>query len=267
MSANKQVGGIKRLGEVLDIDAQADAGDWLTASWPAPVNVRTLITTRAGGVSKPPFDSLNLGRHVGDDDAAVTANRAKLAERLPAEPAWLSQVHSTVAVDATQVGKPAPEADASFTDRSGVVCAVMTADCLPVLLTDRAGSVVAAAHAGWRGLCNGVIENTVEAMGVAPIELMAWLGPAIGPDAFEVGAEVREAFMAHDERAETAFEPIGDGKYLADIYALARQRLNALGVSQVYGGEHCTVLERERFFSYRRDRVTGRMASCIWLAD
>jgi len=264
MSASKPGDGIKRMDDALGL-ASANPNDWLVADWPAPANVRTLITTRAGGVSKPPFDSLNLGRHVGDDDAAVTANRARLAERLPAEPAWLSQTHSTTAVDAAAVGKPAPEADASFTNQADTVCAIMTADCLPVLLTDRAGSVVAAAHAGWRGLCNGVIENTVDAMGVAPIELMAWLGPAIGPDAFEVGTEVREAFMAHDVRADAAFEAIGDGKYLADIYALARLRLNSLGVSQVYGGDHCTVLERERFFSYRRDRTTGRMASCIWL--
>ncbi|MCG9116127.1 peptidoglycan editing factor PgeF [Laribacter hongkongensis] len=240
----------------------------LTAGWPAPARVRTLITTRDGGVSLAPYASLNLGQHVGDDPAAVAENRARLRACLPAEPFWLNQVHGIgvqeACADAPDVP---PDADAGFTRQPGVVCAVMTADCLPVLLTDRSGSVVAAAHAGWRGLCNGIIEATIARMAVPANDILAWLGPAIGPDAFEVGPEVRAAFMAHDPTAASAFTAIPDGKYLADIYLLARQRLNACGVTEVHGGDACTVTERERYFSYRRDGRTGRMASLIWLAD
>lgn len=235
------------------------------AEWPVPAMVRTLITTRAGGVSKVPYAALNLGQHVGDDPQAVATNRALLRAQLPNEPVWLNQVHGIKVVDAAAVGPEVPEADASISRTPGVVCAIMTADCLPVLLADSKGSVVGAAHAGWRGLCNGVIEATVEAMGVPGHEIVAWLGPAIGPDAFEVGAEVRAAFMQQDPAADAAFTDLGEGKYLADIYQLARQRLTHLGVAQVHGGDFCTVIERERFFSYRRDHVTGRMASCIWL--
>ena len=240
----------------------------LTADWPAPARVRTLVTTRDGGVSLAPYASLNLGQHVGDDPAAVAENRARLRACLPAEPFWLNQVHGIgvqeACADAPDVP---PDADAGFTRQPGVVCAVMTADCLPVLLTDRSGSVVAAAHAGWRGLCNGIIEATIARMAVPANDILAWLGPAIGPDAFEVGPEVRAAFMAHDPTAASAFAAIPDGKYLADIYLLARQRLNACGVTDVHGGDACTVTERERYFSYRRDGRTGRMASLIWLAD
>lgn len=237
----------------------------LQADWPAPAAVRTLLTTRQGGVSQPPYDSFNLGTHVGDQPEAVAANREQLRLLLPDEPAWLNQVHGTNVVDAAEIGETLLDADASFSRQSGKVCVVMTADCLPVLLCDDAGSVVAAAHAGWRGLCDGVLEAAVSATAVAPATLMAWLGPAIGPDAFEVGAEVRAAFIACDPAAAAAFTDIGEGKYLADIYQLARQRLAAAGVSRVYGGDYCTVIERERFFSYRRDGVTGRMASLIWL--
>ncbi|MCG9105850.1 peptidoglycan editing factor PgeF [Laribacter hongkongensis] len=240
----------------------------LTAGWPAPARVRTLITTRDGGVSLAPYASLNLGQHVGDDPAAVAENRARLRACLPAEPFWLNQVHGIgvqeACADAPDVP---PDADAGFTRQPGVVCAVMTADCLPVLLTDRSGCVVAAAHAGWRGLCNGIIEATIARMAVPANDILAWLGPAIGPDAFEVGPEVRTAFMAHDPTAASAFAAIPDAKYLADIYLLARQRLNACGVTEVHGGDACTVTERERYFSYRRDGRTGRMASLIWLAD
>ncbi|OWY40311.1 hypothetical protein CEK28_06215 [Xenophilus sp. AP218F] len=243
------------------------ASSCLLADWPAPARVRTLIATRAGGVSQPPYASLNLGLHVGDAPQDVAANRALLRERLPAEPAWLNQVHGVAVVDAASVGDAPPDADASFARAPGAVCAAMTADCLPVLLCDEDGSVVAAAHAGWRGLCDGVIEATVAAMGAEPRRLLAWLGPAIGPDAFEVGPEVRAAFMARDPAAAAAFSPIDDGKYLADIYLLARQRLAAQGVERVYGGDFCTVIDRARFFSYRRDGVTGRMASLIWLQD
>lgn len=239
--------------------------DWLEADWPAPANVRTLITTRKGGVSEAPYDSFNLGTHVGDLPEHVSLNRETLRRFVPDEPAWLNQVHGTRVVDAAAREETPPEADASFSRTPDAVCVIMTADCLPVLLASRDGSVVGAAHAGWRGLCDGVLEATVAAMNEPAANLMAWLGPAIGPDAFEVGAEVRAAFMAHDPAAAQAFTDIGDGKYLADIYALARQRLAALGVSDVYGGDFCTVIDRERFFSYRRDRTTGRMASLIWL--
>ncbi|MBV8045901.1 MAG: peptidoglycan editing factor PgeF [Paludibacterium sp.] len=238
----------------------------LTADWPAPARVRTLITTRRGGVSPAPFASLNLGDHVGDTPENVAANRALVRQRLPAEPAWLVQTHSILTVAAETVRAPT-EADASFTRQADTVCVVMTADCLPVLLCDRQGTVVGAAHAGWRGLCNGVIETLAQAMATPGEQLMAWLGPAIGPDAFEVGAEVRAAFMAIDPRAAQAFTEIDRDKYLADIYLLARQRLNRLGVEEIHGGDRCTVIERGQFFSYRRDGRTGRMGSMIWLAD
>ncbi len=239
---------------------------WIVPDWPAPARVRALSTTRAGGVSVAPYDSLNLGTHVGDDPANVAANRAQVRRIVRSEPAWLNQVHGTVVVDAASVAG-VPDADASVSRTPGAVCVVMTADCLPVLLCDRAGSVVGAAHAGWRGLHGGVIEATVAAMQVAPADVIAWLGPAIGPTAFEVGDEVRAAFVAVDAIADAAFKPAGQpGKWLADIYLLARQRLAALGVTAVYGGDCCTVSESRRFFSYRRDGVTGRMASLVWLA-
>jgi hypothetical protein len=239
---------------------------WIVPDWPAPAGVRALSTTRAGGVSVAPYDSLNLGTHVGDDPANVAANRAQVRRLVPSEPAWLNQVHGTAVVDAASVAG-VPDADASVSRTPGAVCVVMTADCLPVLLCDRAGTVVGAAHAGWRGLHGGVIEATVTAMQVAPADVIAWLGPAIGPTAFEVGDEVRAAFVATDAIADAAFKPAGQpGKWLADIYLLARQRLAALGVTAVYGGDCCTVSESRRFFSYRRDGVTGRMASLVWLA-
>ena len=241
------------------------ASQWLHADWPAPPNVRTLITTRQGGHSLQPFNSFNLGSHVGDDADAVAANRELLRSHLPDEPAWLNQVHGIHVVNAAEVGDTLQDADASYSTTPGTVCVVMTADCLPVLLCNDAGSVVAAAHAGWRGLCDGVLEASVTATGAEASSLMAWLGPAIGPDAFEVGAEVRAAFMAQDPAADAAFTAIGEDKYLADIYLLARQRLAALGIERVYGGDFCTVIDRERFFSYRRDKMTGRMASLIWL--
>ncbi|WP_215782371.1 peptidoglycan editing factor PgeF [Paludibacterium sp. B53371] len=240
--------------------------EWLQADWPAPARVRTLITTRRGGVSPAPFDSLNLGDHVGDAPENVQANRALLRQQLPAEPAWLVQTHSTLVRQAEQLGAP-EEGDASVAHSANTVCCVMTADCLPVLLCDQRGRVVAAAHAGWRGLCNGILEATVAGMQCEPASLLAWLGPAIGPDAFEVGGEVRRAFMAADPQAAEAFHQIDDDKFLADIYHLARQRLQRCGVQAIYGGDHCTVIERGRFFSYRRDGRTGRMASLIWLSD
>lgn len=237
---------------------------WIVPGWPAPANVRALTTTRAGGVSVGRYASLNLGDHVGDDPAAVAQNRAVLRASLPAEPLWLNQVHG-IAVARVGEATGVPEADAAVAREPGAVCAVMTADCLPVLLCDRRGTVVGAAHAGWRGLAAGVIEATVAAMAIDPAGLMAWLGPAIGPQAFEVGDEVRETFMQHDPAAGQAFAPHGEGKWLADIYLLARQRLAALGVTDVFGGDFCTFSDSARFYSYRRDGATGRMATLIWL--
>ena len=236
----------------------------LVPDWPAPARVRSLQTLRGAGCSPAPWDSFNLGDHVGDDAANVAANRAALREHLPAEPAWLKQVHGIATVNPKKSPK-LKEADAAFTRDSGVVCAVMTADCLPVLFCDRAGTVVAAAHAGWRGLAAGVLEATMTQMAVPPGELLAWLGPAIGPSAFEVGDEVRAAFVADDPAAALAFKPHFSGKWLADIYLLARQRLNARGVGGIHGGGRCTVGEAQHFFSYRRDGVTGRMATLIWI--
>jgi YfiH family protein len=237
--------------------------DLLRPHWPdAPASVRALATTRDGGASTGPYAGLNLGTHVGDAAARVAANRARLAALLPSAPVWLTQVHGCAVVDAAQGG--APEADAAIASQAGVVCAVLTADCLPVLLCDRAGGVVGAAHAGWRGLANGVIERTVEAMRArGGADITAWLGPAIGPFSFEVGEDVLAAF-AHLPGASADFAPRGNGKYLADIYALARKALAGCGVDSVAGGEWDTVRD-PRFYSYRRDGVTGRMASLIWL--
>jgi len=231
--------------------------------WPAPANVRACTTTRQGGVSVGAYASLNLGDHVGDDPAHVTENRARLRRvlALPAEPLWLTQVHG-IAVAEGQGGC----ADASVAFAPGTVCTVMTADCLPLLLCDRAGTAVAAVHAGWRGLLAGVIEAAVARLDVPAADLLAWLGPAIGPQSFEVGDEVRTAFMAEDAAASVAFRPTPGGRWLADIYALARLRLVRCGVTAVYGGALCTFSDAARFYSYRRDGVTGRMASLIWLA-
>jgi YfiH family protein len=234
--------------------------------WPAPANVRAAVTTRTGGVSHAPYDSFNLATHVGDDPTAVHGNRARLrtALVLPAEPLWLKQVHGVSVADAAQGGTE-PEADGAFAAQPGAVCAVLTADCLPVLLCNQAGTKVAALHAGWRGLAGGVIEAGVKALDVPGSELLAWLGPAIGPEVFEVGPEVRTAFVQHDAQAAQAFRAARDGKYLADIYLLARLRLQRLGVAAVSGGGFCTVTDGARFFSYRRDGATGRMAALIWL--
>jgi hypothetical protein len=232
--------------------------------WPAPSNVRSLQTTRQGGVSAAPHDSLNLGDHVGDEPLAVARNRMLLSPLLPSEPVWLQQVHGTLVANA-DIASCLPQADACIARHRDSVCVVMTADCLPVLLCDKQGSVVGAAHAGWKGLAAGVIEATVQAMNVAPQELMAWLGPAISQDAFEVGEEVRDVFVAAQAQALSAFIPGLHGKWFADIYALARMRLNAVGITQIYGGNYCTFHERDRFFSYRRDGVTGRMGSFIWI--
>jgi polyphenol oxidase len=237
----------------------------ITPDWPAPANVRALQTTRKGGGSSSPYDSFNLGSHVGDNPMAVSRNRMLLAPLLPSEPVWLNQVHGVTVADAGHAGC-LPQADASVSSHTGAVCVVMTADCLPILLCDEKGSVVGAAHAGWRGLCDGVIEATVKEMRVPASTLMAWLGPAIGPGAFEVGEEVRSAFILQQPQAAEAFVACAEGKWLADLYQLARLRLNALGITRVYGGEFCTYSDSARFYSYRRDGVTGRMGSFIWLS-
>lgn len=243
--------------------------DWIVPDWPAPASVRAFFTTREGGVSPAPFDSMNLGLRSGDAIDKVERNRAILRACVPSEPAWLRQVHGTTVVAAsTLAGRTEVEADASWTDQPGVPCVVMVADCMPVFLCDREGGAVAVAHTGWRGLAGGVIEATVGAMGVPGERLLAWLGPAIGPDNFEVGEDVLQAFVAHDPAAHAAFRPYPGrpGKWLCDLYALARQRLAALAVTSVGGGGFCTVAER-RMFSHRRDQGrSGRMAALIWLA-
>lgn len=239
---------------------------WLMPEWPTPPWVHACTTTRGGGVSEGSFASLNLAEHVGDEVACVAENRRRLLEalHLPATPLWLQQAHGTIVVDAA-TAKPGCEADASFATRPGIVCAVLTADCLPLLLCDGGGTRVAAVHAGWRGLLAGVVENGVRAMQRPGAQLLAWLGPAIGHKAFEVGEEVRDAFIAEDTQAAVAFSPSPGGRWLADIYLLARQRLARMQVTAVYGGHWCTVNDAARFYSYRRDGVTGRMASLIWL--
>lgn len=235
----------------------------LTPDWPAPASVRACVTTRQGGVSLPPFDTFNLGDHVGDDPAAVAHNRLRLGGEFDIQPAWLKQVHGLAVADADP--SRVVEADASWTDRPGIACTVMTADCLPVLFCDQAGTQVAAAHAGWRGLAGGVLEATLDRLDVPPAQVLVWLGPAIGPQAFEVGLEVRDAFTAvHPEAARAFVDGERPGKLMADIYALARIRLAARGVTAVYGGGLCTVSD-ERFFSYRRTPQGGRFASLVWL--
>lgn len=238
--------------------------DWIVPEWPAPERVKALVTTRSGGVSRGPFASMNLGHHVGDDPGDVRRNRAILRERLPAEPKWLKQVHgSRVAlVDGALYPK---EADGAVARLPGTVCAVLVADCLPVLLCDERGSAVGIAHAGWRGLATGVLEQTVSGMGVPPASLMAWFGPAIGPQAFEVGDEVREVFLQQDPGAGGAFRARQSGKWLCDLYELARRRLADCGVTRIHGGGLCTYGEPGRFYSFRREPVTGRMAALIWL--
>ena len=241
--------------------------NFIRPDWPAPDNIRAFSTTRDGGVSRPPHDGFNLADHVGDAPPAVAANRALLAEylALPAEPCWLRQVHGRVVALANRPLHP--EADASIALDANEVCAVLTADCLPVLFCDREGRAVAAAHAGWRGLAGGVLEATLEKLcelaACRSRDVLVWLGPAIGPANFEVGAEVLQAFAEH-ARNQRAFKPRGEGKWLADIYTLARARLAGAGVRHIYGGDYCTYSDSARFFSYRRDGVTGRMASLIW---
>lgn len=248
--------------------------NFIQPNWPAPANVKALQTTRQGGVSQGSYASLNLAEHVNDDAIAVAHNRQLLSPYLPSEPVWVNQVHGIEVIDAAKSGC-LDDADGSFTTQKSVVCVTMTADCLPVLLCDNAGAVVAAVHAGWRGLCDGVIEAAIRKMlmqsnAVLPSNILVWLGPSIGPNTFEVGAEVREQFMQKDSQAESAFKPHAD-KWLCDIHTIAKQRLNNLGVTQIYGSsineDFCTYTDEARFFSFRRDNLTGRMASLIWLSD
>lgn len=255
--------------------------DWLVPDWPAPPQVRAVCSTRAGGVSQGAYGALNLGDHVGDLPAAVAENRSRLARAIAARPVFLSQVHGVHTQRLVPGSVDGAVADACITTERGLACTIMVADCLPVLLTDRRGRQVAAAHAGWRGLAGqqgqGVLERVVEAFNPLSLvqtgddasELIAWLGPCIGPQAFEVGDEVREAFVQHHAAAADCFTARGPGKWLADLSGLARQRLAACGVRHIFGNDGsttwCTVSHPSRFFSHRRDRISGRLAACIWL--
>lgn len=236
----------------------------LAPDWPAPSHVHAYATLRHGGVSAGPYANLNLGSHVGDDPAAVADNRRRLAAalELPEEPRWLEQVHGTRVLDLDS--ESIEPADGAATARAGVVCAVLTADCLPVLLTDRRGRCVGAAHAGWRGLLKGVLPAAVTALDAPPDEVLAWLGPAIGQPAFEVGDEVRDAFAANGFSTERSFLPNPRGRWQADLYALAVESLHRAGVTAIYGGGYCTFQDSTRFFSHRREAPCGRMATLIW---
>jgi YfiH family protein len=244
---------------------------FLQPDWPVAERVNACVTTRGGGVSQSPYNSFNLATHVGDDPDAVLQNRALLKQwlKLPEAPRWLDQVHGTAVADESCIENC--QADACFTRQKGRVCAVLTADCLPVFIASRNGSEVGVAHAGWKGLLNGVIEQTAACFSTAPDELCVWLGPAIGAQQFEVGDEVRQAFLdkalANKATVAAAFAKHENQKWLADIYALARHRLLQLGISQITGGNFCTVSNEQMFYSYRRDGITGRMASLIWISD
>lgn len=243
------------------------ADPFILPDWPAPNTVKAVSTTRQGGFSLPPFDSLNLGLHVGDSDTRVEKNRNDLIEtaQLPESPRWLNQVHGTTVTTAStwQFGD---EADAMISEQMNQVCVIMTADCLPILLCNQKGDMVVAIHAGWRSLAAGIIEKTLLKFDCNPQEIMAWFGPAIGPMKFEVGTDVYHAFTQYSEQAQQAFVQTDATHYLADIYLLAKQRLNAQNIHALFGGDFCTVSEPARFFSYRRDGVTGRMASMIWIS-
>ena len=238
---------------------------WLEPDWPAPPGVRVISTLRQGGVSEGRYASLNLGDHVGDDAETVAENRRRLAQSalLPATPNWLQQVHGVAVADLDQPHLAQP-ADAAMTRQEGRVCAILTADCLPIMLAAVSGETVAAAHAGWRGLAGGVLESTMKALRLPGEQVQAWLGPAIGVEHFEVGAEVREVFLVGNEAAEAAFQPNSRGRFMADLALLARLRLERLGVRRIYGGTLCTYADPQRFFSHRRDGTTGRQATLIW---
>jgi YfiH family protein len=240
--------------------------EWIVPDWGAPSNVRAFVTTRHGGVSGGEFASMNLGTRAGDDIADVARNRLIVREHLPSTPRWMMQVHGVEVADLDRLGETeAATADAAVTRTPGQVGVVLTADCMPLFLCDTAGRAVAVAHAGWRGMAAGVIENAVRALGADPAQVIAWMGPTIGPGVFEVGPEVRQAFLASDPRADAAFRPHVPGKFFADLYALARHRLERAGVSRVSGGGFCTYTDRGRFFSYRRVQASGRMGAFIWM--
>jgi YfiH family protein len=240
--------------------------EWLVPDWDAPARVRAFVTTRAGGVSGGEFASMNLGGSSGDDPAYVARNRLIVREQLPAAARWMKQVHGTDVADLDALAESqVPVADAAVASKPGRVGVVLTADCMPLFLADESAERIAVAHAGWRGMAAGVIERTLEAMGSDPSRVMAWMGPTIGPAAFEVGPEVREAFMAADMDAGAAFRSHKPGKYMADLYALARRRLDRAGVRRVHGGGFCTYTEAQRFFSYRRAQNSGRMGAFIWI--
>lgn len=240
--------------------------DFILPEWPVPSHVRALTTTRRPGVGKPPFDALNLAGHVGDDPGAVSRNRTILGQALawPAEPLWLQQVHGTKLVAAGHASAGA-EADGCYASSGGHVCAVLTADCLPILMCDEDGTEVAALHAGWRGLAGGIIGVAMEWFSAPPEKILAWLGPAIGPRKFEVGRDVYDAFVAVDNEARKGFQASGDEHWLADLYFLARLQFRRHGVNRVFGGDYCTYSDKDRFYSFRRDGITGRMASLIWI--
>jgi len=240
---------------------------FIQPNWPAPENVRAASTLRFGGVSPEPYDDFNLATHVGDDPKAVLENRRLLqgALRLPSDPRWLDQVHSDVVVEAGSASPP--RADACVARSANQVCAILTADCLPVLFCSRDGDRIAAAHAGWRGLAAGILDNTVGSLGLPGSELIAWMGPAISQAAFEVGDEVRIAFLARDASAARAFLPNERGRWQCDLYELARRNLAQLGVHEVHGGGYCTHADEDRFFSYRRDGQCGRMATLVWMVE
>jgi purine-nucleoside/S-methyl-5'-thioadenosine phosphorylase / adenosine deaminase len=243
------------------------AHGWIVPDWPVAARVCALATTRSGGTSRGAYAGLNLATRVGDDPETVKRNRAVLRRHLPSDPVWLEQVHGTEVVDAELAASQSVpvRADGAVTRSRRRVCAVLTADCLPVLLASRKGDVVGIAHAGWRGLASGVIEATLGRMAVPPQDVVAWLGPGISQAAYEVGQDVRDAFVGGDAGARDAFRPAASGKYQADLYSLARRRLDAAGVAAVHGGGYCTYTEPERFYSYRRDRTTGRMATLVWI--
>lgn len=245
--------------------------NFIYPDWPAPANVHALSTTRQGGFSHAPYDSLNLGGRVGDDSEMVRQNRRLLqtAAALPSEPKWVRQTHSTRVLELELAGDYSEiEADGAYTTQANCVSVMLTADCLPILFCSQQGDEVAAAHAGWRGLCQGIIEQTVAKFTCPAEQILAWFGPAIGPTKFEVGAEVKAQFEAVDAQASAAFllHNVAEQKYLADLYRLAQQRLQALGVRKIYGGRYCTYSDTARFFSYRRAAQTGRIASLIWLS-
>ena len=246
------------------IDKEKHKIDWIIPKWPVPKNIGCVTTTRENGYSRGNFSSLNLAQHVGDDVAHVNSNREFVTEKLALHnsPSWLDQQHTNKVVE-LPISKHLT-ADAAYTTEVDVVCAVLTADCLPVLFSDRNGECVAVAHAGWRGLAAGVLENTLHAMPVRHEQMICWLGPAIGPNKFEVGAEVRQVFVDKDCSNEDAFQQKTKGKFLADIYQLAMNTIKANGVDAIYGGGYCTYTDKQRFFSYRRDTETGRMATLIW---